>query len=435
MFKLFFLFILPMLSILSCNTTNPPQSAQEPKLSLLVEDVSCVGAWINLKTENISFPAYTIIYKDNNILEELSIMSSDSTIYIDSLLPNKSYSIKVSIEQGNKYYPSNSIAATTMDTTSHDFTWQKFEFGDYTSNSLFDVAIIDENNIWAGGQIYLFDSTGQRDPQPYNAVHWNGKEWEILRIPTRNFFGTISFAQISTIFAFNKDDIWTFSDAGSYSHWDGKTWTTEFLLQRKGGGTKFWGTSASDLYLACSSGGISHFDGTNWTLLNAGTNLNINDIYGAWNNRTNQFDIMAVASNLFESLDRNILQISRNIVSKENTYNLNGTLYTTWFKSNKQYYVAGDGIYQKNQFSEDVWKNKTYDITTYYIYSIRGNDINDIIAVGGFGEMLHFNGIRWKSFMNETGINGNLYSVNIEDNLVVAVGYGSTKGVIFIGQR
>ena len=116
--------------------------------------------------------------------KNLSLLTSDSTIFIDSLLPNKSYSFKSSIEQDSKSHFSNGVTATTMDTTSHNFTWQKLEFGDYTSNILEDVAIIDKDNIWVGGQIYLFDSTGQRDPPPYNAVHWNGIKWEVLRIPT-----------------------------------------------------------------------------------------------------------------------------------------------------------------------------------------------------------------------------------------------------------
>ena len=47
---------------------------------------------------------------------------------------------------------------------------------------LYDVAIIDENNIWAVGEIYLNDSLGQPDPTPYNAVHWDGISWNLKKI-------------------------------------------------------------------------------------------------------------------------------------------------------------------------------------------------------------------------------------------------------------
>jgi hypothetical protein len=49
----------------------------------------------------------------------------------------------------------------SIDTTSHNFNFQTWRFGEYSSSTLYDVAIIDENNIWAVGEIYLNDSTGQ----------------------------------------------------------------------------------------------------------------------------------------------------------------------------------------------------------------------------------------------------------------------------------
>ncbi len=44
-----------------------------------------------------------------------------------------------------------------MDTTSHNFTWQTCTFGEHSNSVLYDVAIIDENNIWAVGEIYMND--------------------------------------------------------------------------------------------------------------------------------------------------------------------------------------------------------------------------------------------------------------------------------------
>ena len=45
-----------------------------------------------------------------------------------------------------------------QDTTSHNFTWETWTFGEHSSSVLNDVAIIDENNIWAVGEIYMNDS-------------------------------------------------------------------------------------------------------------------------------------------------------------------------------------------------------------------------------------------------------------------------------------
>ena len=70
-----------------------------------------------------------------------------------------------------------------QDTTSHNFTWQSWTFGEIGTSRLYDVAIVDENNIWAVGEIYLLDSLGQPDPRAYNALHWDGIKFEIERIP------------------------------------------------------------------------------------------------------------------------------------------------------------------------------------------------------------------------------------------------------------
>ena len=54
---------------------------------------------------------------------------------------------------------SNELTVTTMDTTSHNFTWQSWTFGDIGSSVLYDVAIINENNIWAVGEINIADTS------------------------------------------------------------------------------------------------------------------------------------------------------------------------------------------------------------------------------------------------------------------------------------
>jgi len=62
--------------------------------------------------------------------------------------------------------------------------------------------------------------------------------------------------------------------------------------------------------------------------------------------------------------------------------------------------------------------------------------LNDVFMVGSFGEILHFNGISWKSYLNEgTGIIGSYTSVAIKNNLIVVVGGGDDGAIIQIGRR
>ena len=162
--NLFFLF-----SLLSCNTTDP---ILEPDLKLELKDVSCTEAWLQLSTNNIQLPATINLLKNNSVTQTFSLNTKDSLLYIDSLLPNQNYSFQVSSIQNP--VSSNKVVATTLDTTSHNFTWQTFEFGQHSSSTLYDVAIINENDIWAVGEIYMNDSLGNPDPACYNAVHWDG---------------------------------------------------------------------------------------------------------------------------------------------------------------------------------------------------------------------------------------------------------------------
>src|SRR5690606_22734533 len=154
--------------------------ADDRKLTLTFEDASCIEAWINITTENLQLPA-TINILINDSLSHISILNTqDSLLYIDSLLPNKTYKLKATSSEYRVL--SSEITFTTMDTTSHNFTWQFFEFGDPgISSFLFDAFIFNENKIYVVGEIYLNDSLGQIDSKPYGSAVWNGNSWDISR--------------------------------------------------------------------------------------------------------------------------------------------------------------------------------------------------------------------------------------------------------------
>ena len=59
------------------------------------------------------------------------------------------------------------------DSTTQNFTFETFEFGDgFSSSYLNDVWIFNENNIWACGYINVTSNTGR-----VNFIHWNGSQW------------------------------------------------------------------------------------------------------------------------------------------------------------------------------------------------------------------------------------------------------------------
>ena len=129
-----------LISLISCNTTEPPQQ-NKSSLELTLADTSCTEAWIKLSTRNLSLPANAEILKDDSITQTINLTTSDTVLYVDSLLPNHSYSFQSTIQSINQ--SSNSLNVTTMDTTSHNFTWQTWTFGGQAGScTLYDVAII-----------------------------------------------------------------------------------------------------------------------------------------------------------------------------------------------------------------------------------------------------------------------------------------------------
>jgi len=296
-----------------------------------------------------------------------------------------------------------------------------------------DVAIIDENNIWAVGDIYMNDSLGNPDPTRYNLAFWDGNNWTIKRVPYY-YQGQPFYNPIQTVFAFGPNDIW-FGGNGVI-HWNGNQYNPVPIPSSVWGPhqiNKIWGTSSSDLYIVGNDGKIAYFNGSNWNRIESGTDLPINDNCGINNN--NETKVLAVASNIYQFQDKKILLISSNGVTELPTIGLPLSLATIWFNNIYKSYVGGDGLYYSYSQSND-WEK--IELPLYYIYSIRGNRLNDIIVCGGFGYVGHFNGSSWINYMgNGLGeILGNYYSSAIKGNKVCAVGATvDGKAITVIGTR
>ncbi|NWG28121.1 MAG: glucosyl transferase [Ignavibacteriaceae bacterium] len=424
------------LLLTACNTTEPPPDGQA--ITLKLEDASCTEAWIELTSTNLQLPT-TITLKQidpagDTKSQILNLTSKDSLLYIDSLLPNKNYQYQASSIQHQ--VSSNELSVTTMDTTSHNFTFETFTFGEHSSSVLYDVAIIDENNVLAVGEIYMNDSLGQPDPNAYNIVRWDGSEWNIGRIA---FTGGchIIYPPIRAIWAFSENDIW-FASGGSLVHYDGIEYYNDCSMNSiiTPPLNKIWGTSSNDLYVVGSNGTIIRYNGNLWWRMGTVTTLDIIDIWGDFNWGLESIEVIAVGSNLYSGYDRIIIFINNNGLEILDDEDINFPLSGVWFISKKKYYVAGSGIYERHNLYESKWQNGPLDITNYYIFGIRGNDVNDIAAVGGNGEVIHFNGFSWKSFLEKTKLNyGNYYEVSIKNDVIVSVGQDSPQAVITLGKR
>ena len=198
---------------------------------------------------------------------------------------------------------------------------------------------------------------------------------------------------------------------------------------------KVWGINSNDIYFVGRGGSIAHYNGNSWEKIESGTELYIIDIYGAQNNTTNKTEILAIGTQYIHGDEKNIIKINKNKTELLSYNPISSTLMGVFFIPQRCYYLVGDGIYKKHNLKNMLWKNIGKNITGYFTNKIRGSGINNIFAVGSYGEVLHYNGHTWKSYINTTKINGNYYSLSIKKNLVAIVGYNPPSAVITIGKR
>ena len=427
----------------TCNTTEPPPP--EKTITLSLEDAASIEAWIKLITTNLQLPTTVTLKQSatggNSVTQDIILSYADTVIYIDSLLPNTTYSFHAVIQPSNQAeVKSNVLNVTTMDTTSHNFTWQTFTFGEHSSSVLRDVAIINENNIWAVGEIYMNDSLGQPDPRPYGAIHWDGVTWTPIKVPYHDFGSTNKFPRpLKTILAFDEDNIYVTSSANLLKL-EGDEWIEKAFFMKSipfdGQVLKMWGTDSNNIYCVGRNGAIYRYNGTLWWKMSSGTDLHIYDIWGDYNENTGEWEVLAVASKRAVNFDKNILKINKtNKVTLLFTSGIPYSIHGIWFK-NKACYVVGSGMYKKYDMTSSLaWEAIHHGISNYYLDAIRGNDLNDIVACGAFGELLHFNGVSWKSYIDITYINGAIGGIDIKSNLVSCVGLKDNQAIVLIGRR
>lgn len=316
----------------------------------------------------------------------------------------------------------------SSDTTSHNFSWEIDTIGT-NSSYLLDVAIIDENNIWAVGEIHTaetdtFDSLGNWIP-PYNVVHWNGQEWELNRLLYKNGFWTIH-----SIFAFNESDIWF-----EYAiHWDGNYFRQLEFPDFRTSANKIWGTSSQDVYIIGNNGLIGYYNGTSWQKLESGTDVDIRDIWGAKHAQTGDYEILAIASSGFNvQQEKKLLNIQGTNITSIIDDGLPFNLSSIWFVPNEKYFITGDGVFYTKEIGK-FWKADSGH-PLIYKEEIRGNGVNDIFITGSFGLVSHYNGVSWHHYTgNELPtIYGGYHAISLYSNMIVAVGDVDDNAIILRG--
>ena len=431
--------VLVVLQILlvSCNATEAPPGG-EPVLRLAALDASCTEVWLEVKLAAGVQPRILTLQRDTQTVLTTTLIATDTLIVDEGLFPNRQYTYTLTRPAG-VFTDRTSAPITTMDTTSHNWTFSVDTLGDGNSSVLNDVAIINDTLILAVGEIFLRDSTGRIDPIAYSVAIWNGSNWTLKRL---YYSGNNLIAPVRGIFAFGANDVWL--AAGSVFHWDGVSSQAQLSFSRftlpdpNATVEKLWGISSTNLYGVGNAGTIVHYANGTWQRIESGTTLPVNDIWGASNTRTGGVEILCIASRKFQNQGKKVLKIDVATVSVLSDSGLPFYFSGMWFDPNKRYYIVGPGIYQKRSADDNgLWVGYPSGVvTSFYTNSIHGQGINDVVATGAFGEVVHFNGKTWMNYYSITQLaSGSYYSVKIKGNTIVAVGSLYDRAVVVRGTR
>ncbi len=424
----FILSFVLLLAFFAFSCKSPTAPSNNGSISLSLEQAASTEAWLKLTASDVTLPVNLMIRSGNTILFNSNVSSSDSFIYIDSLLPNRSYLLQGFFTTNNIQQTTNKVTFTTMDTTSNNFTWQTFTFGGNAGScNLYDVAIVNDTLAYAVGSIYLTDSTGQPDPNAYNLVKWNGENWKLLRTQFYTFCNQSSTGSYPTqaVIAISDTEIWT----SSYTEVAVSSNSKEFRIICTPVQISKMFSFNNTVYTVGKNGNIGLYSNGAWQKIESGTTADINDIWGI--NINGNIKVYCAVSDFLQVSEHKILTVTGGNKVDSVRWDVGREIHSIWTETGFPIYTAGDGVFENKL---GYWEEEK-QVSAFYSRNIRGSALNDIYVCGDYGFFAHYNGIRWTVFKN-LYINGAYLSIAIKDNLVIAVGYLSNEqAVIIVGRR
>ena len=404
---------------------EPPPAVYIPTLALTAVDASCTEAWLKLTTTQLPATVRLVrLTPTLHTVQTLQLTTPDTLLIDEGLLPRRTYTYKAyGLEVRGSGFEvvdsSTQATVTTMDTTSHNFTWQIDTLGTHSS-VLYDVAIINDTLVYAVGEIFHRDSS--ENWTFFNLAKWNGREWTLHRV---YYNGGIFTAR--WILAFSENDIWI----EELIHWNGTTFQPRPIDPMFYGvrTTKAWGTSSSDFYVVGNGGFIAHYDGVRWRRIESGTSTHINDAWGVVNPIKGEREVYCPVTSFFTPGDKKILKITNQTHVDSIPWQPQRNIYSLWSRTGVPIYVCGSTLHVRRG---GQWWEVNYG-ASLALNAIRGEDLNNIFVVGDFGIISHFNGVHWQivgyDFDSVYG------SVAVARDIMIAVGTKNARGIITIGRR
>jgi len=314
------------------------------------------------------------------------------------------------------------LSECCIDSTSHFYAWEIDTLGAFGS-VLMDVVIIEENDVWAVGEIRL--STDVQDR--YNAAHWDGTSWELMRITAQPSY---IYSQFDCNAAFSSSDIWVAANVPLYG--DGEVWQGFFggiYPYGMGWMNEIWGRDSNDIYFVHDDGNVVHKLGEEFYIVPTDTNQRLQDIDGqdtgdlylvsGWEDSGESIVLLGDENGLTEFYSTNQYPPTDSTYGRVSSVEIiDQTAYLST--------VSGLWIYNLEDDSSQLLPANDIGFNDRRYIDIASADHNDIIFLSAWFVINHFNGVDWyqdTQFLEMFG-DANIFSraIDLRGNFVVAVG-------------
>jgi hypothetical protein len=356
----------------------------------------------------------------------------DTFVVDDQISPGQKYSYKAfEIKNTAAVDSSSAFSVSSLSPSNGNFTWHSYMLGN-DGGIFHDVAILSDNSIWAVGSLFFSDSSAYPF---YNIAHWNGSSWT-FSCAADSIQGSPNPQEFYAISATSDSDIW----ASNWTpfHWNGATWghggAPKVVLSTM---TKLFANATNNVYATGIQGTLDHYDGSNWQSINTGYTNDFTDVWGALNVATGSDEIYALSSVRNGAGRPLIVGLKDTTLAPILAGGLPVYSFAVWFVPGERYYLAGKYVYSSpNVQDTSLWyQHQAYVPANGLLYAMRGNDVNDLFAVGDSCTIEHFDGYEWKSYPELGNSSGRYNAVAVRGNTVVAVGNANGLAIATIGTR
>jgi hypothetical protein len=375
---------------------------------------------MKLHFENPVYPVTAVLSRDTVQSSPFQVYSNDTLLYIDSLAPGKAYAYTV------KALPGKDTALTTiktLDTTSHSFNIMGWTFGE-VSNSIFrDVAIINDHDIWAVGEVYLYNGA---DPSGtlYNAVYWDGASWKLYQFKFLvSCYDTVHHVMpIDAIYSQSPDSIWM-NAGSSMMLYNGKE--PLYIGCIESSVVKYFGRNNHDIYGVGGIGRIIHYDGQSWQLQPSGTSMNLRDVWGSADGKT------VWACGYYDGAVPRTVLLKNSGSGWQTVYEGNPRDYTDvhydfmtagWTDSEYWTYICNGDIMSFLKSNNTFTLESTGPFLRDLAFCMCGDRANNMFYGGQWGLIEQYNGSTYQSLKYQLGINEKLFACTMKDGIVCMVG-------------